>query len=139
MPDRGRIVGKDGISLRRPVAISILGIISCDRTEGKAPVGRKARFVSNVDATDFAEATRDLDPEEIVRGYEIKRDKYVVVTDDELERPRNSPLAASSSHRALHVRQAHESSRSDARYNRSTSNDPQYGHWKCPPSSPTRV
>lgn len=29
---------------------------------------------------------RDLDSDEIVRGYEIKKDKYVVVTDEELER-----------------------------------------------------
>ena len=29
---------------------------------------------------------RDLNADEIVRGYEIKKDKYVVVTDDELER-----------------------------------------------------
>lgn len=29
---------------------------------------------------------RDLDADEIVRGYEIKKDKFVVVTDEELER-----------------------------------------------------
>jgi DNA end-binding protein Ku len=29
---------------------------------------------------------RDLDADEVVRGYEIDKDKYVVVTDDELER-----------------------------------------------------
>jgi DNA end-binding protein Ku len=29
---------------------------------------------------------RDLDADEIVRGYEIEKDKFVVVTDDELER-----------------------------------------------------
>lgn len=29
---------------------------------------------------------RDLDADQIVRGYEIKKDKFVVVTDDELER-----------------------------------------------------
>ncbi len=29
---------------------------------------------------------RDLDADEIVRGYEIKKDKYVIVTDEELER-----------------------------------------------------
>jgi DNA end-binding protein Ku len=29
---------------------------------------------------------RDLDADEIVRGYEIQKDKYVVVTDEELER-----------------------------------------------------
>jgi len=29
---------------------------------------------------------RDLDNEEMVRGYEIEKDKYVVVTDEELER-----------------------------------------------------
>lgn len=29
---------------------------------------------------------RDLDADEIVRGYEIKKDKYVVITDEELER-----------------------------------------------------
>ncbi len=29
---------------------------------------------------------RDLDPDEMVRGYEIEKGKYVVVTDDELER-----------------------------------------------------
>ena len=32
------------------------------------------------------ETERDLDADEIVRGYEIAKDKYVVVTDDELER-----------------------------------------------------
>jgi DNA end-binding protein Ku len=35
----------------------------------------------------YAEKTeRDLDADEIIRGYEIKPGKYVVVTDDELER-----------------------------------------------------
>jgi DNA end-binding protein Ku len=35
----------------------------------------------------YAEKTgKDLDADEVVRGYEIKKDKYVVVTDDELER-----------------------------------------------------
>jgi DNA end-binding protein Ku len=29
---------------------------------------------------------RDLDADEIVRGYEVKKDKYVIVTDEELER-----------------------------------------------------
>lgn len=29
---------------------------------------------------------KDLDADEIVRGYEIKKDKYVIVTDEELER-----------------------------------------------------
>ena len=29
---------------------------------------------------------RDLDADELVRGYEIKKDKYVIVTDEELER-----------------------------------------------------
>ena len=29
---------------------------------------------------------RDLDADEVVRGYEIKKDKYVIVTDEELER-----------------------------------------------------
>jgi DNA end-binding protein Ku len=29
---------------------------------------------------------RDLDADEIVRGYEIKKDKYVIITDEELER-----------------------------------------------------
>ena len=29
---------------------------------------------------------RDLDADEIIRGYEIKKDKYVIITDDELER-----------------------------------------------------
>jgi DNA end-binding protein Ku len=29
---------------------------------------------------------RDLDPDEVVRGYEISKDKYVVITDEELER-----------------------------------------------------
>lgn len=29
---------------------------------------------------------KDLDADELVRGYEIKKDKYVIVTDDELER-----------------------------------------------------
>src|SRR6266481_2656840 len=28
---------------------------------------------------------RDLDQEEMVRGYEIDKDKYVIVTDEELE------------------------------------------------------
>src|SRR4051812_9045991 len=59
-----------------------------------------------------------------------------VVADERLDRPRNSPLTASSSHRAPHVRHAHESTRIDARYKRSTSNEPQYGHWKCSTSSP---
>ena len=31
-------------------------------------------------------AERDLDADQMVRGYEIKKDKFVVVTDDELER-----------------------------------------------------
>ena len=35
----------------------------------------------------YAEKTgKDLDADEVVRGYEIKKDKYVVVTDEELER-----------------------------------------------------
>jgi DNA end-binding protein Ku len=35
----------------------------------------------------FAEKTgKDLDADAIVRGYEIKKDKYVIVTDEELER-----------------------------------------------------
>ena len=35
----------------------------------------------------YAEKTgKDLDADEVVRGYELKQDKYVVVTDDELER-----------------------------------------------------
>ena len=35
----------------------------------------------------FSEKTeRDLDADEMVRGYEIKKGKYVVITDDELER-----------------------------------------------------
>ena len=35
----------------------------------------------------YSEKTeRDLDADQIVRGYEIKKDKYVVITDDELER-----------------------------------------------------
>jgi len=35
----------------------------------------------------YSEKTeRDLDADQLVRGYEIKKDKYVVVTDDELER-----------------------------------------------------
>jgi DNA end-binding protein Ku len=35
----------------------------------------------------FAEKTgKDLDADEVVRGYEIEKDKYVVVTDEELER-----------------------------------------------------
>jgi DNA end-binding protein Ku len=35
----------------------------------------------------FAEKTeRDLDADEMVRGYEIKKGKYVVITDEELER-----------------------------------------------------
>ena len=33
----------------------------------------------------YSEKTeRDLDADQIVRGYEIKKDKYVVITDDEL-------------------------------------------------------
>jgi DNA end-binding protein Ku len=31
-------------------------------------------------------AERDLDADQVVRGYEIKKGKYVVITDDELER-----------------------------------------------------
>jgi hypothetical protein len=38
-----------------------------------------------------------------------------VMTDDRLDRPRNSPLVASSSQRAPHVRQAQESRRREAR------------------------
>jgi DNA end-binding protein Ku len=35
----------------------------------------------------YAESTgRDLDVDEVVRGYEIDKDKYVIVTDEELER-----------------------------------------------------
>lgn len=35
----------------------------------------------------YSEKTeRDLDADEMVRGYEIKKDKYVVITDEELER-----------------------------------------------------
>lgn len=35
----------------------------------------------------YAEKTeRDLDADEVVRGYEIKKGKYVVITDEELER-----------------------------------------------------
>lgn len=35
----------------------------------------------------FSQKTeRDLDPDELVRGFEIDKDKYVVVTDEELER-----------------------------------------------------
>lgn len=35
----------------------------------------------------FAEKTgKDLDADEVVRGYEITKDKYVIVTDEELER-----------------------------------------------------
>lgn len=35
----------------------------------------------------YSEKTeRDLDPDEIVRGYEIDKGKYVVITDEELER-----------------------------------------------------
>lgn len=35
----------------------------------------------------YAEKTgKDLDADEVVRGYEIKKDKYIVVTDEELER-----------------------------------------------------
>ncbi|HSD46238.1 MAG TPA: Ku protein [Pyrinomonadaceae bacterium] len=35
----------------------------------------------------YAEKTgKDLDADEVVRGYEIKKDKFVVVTDEELER-----------------------------------------------------
>src|ERR671937_2540612 len=35
----------------------------------------------------FSQKTgRDLDDEDMVRGYEIDKDKYVVVTDEELER-----------------------------------------------------
>lgn len=33
-----------------------------------------------------AKTERDLDADEIVRGYEIKKGKYVVITDEELER-----------------------------------------------------
>ena len=35
----------------------------------------------------FAEKTgKDLDVDEVVRGYEVNKEKYVIVTDDELER-----------------------------------------------------
>ena len=35
----------------------------------------------------YAEKTgKDLDADEVIRGYEIKKDKFVVVTDEELER-----------------------------------------------------
>ncbi len=35
----------------------------------------------------FAEKTgKDLDVDEVVRGYEVTKDKFVIVTDDELER-----------------------------------------------------
>ena len=35
----------------------------------------------------YAEKTgKDLDPDEVVRGYQVAKDKYVVVTDEELER-----------------------------------------------------
>jgi DNA end-binding protein Ku len=35
----------------------------------------------------FAEKTgKDLDADEVVRGYEVTKDKYVIVTDEELER-----------------------------------------------------
>jgi DNA end-binding protein Ku len=35
----------------------------------------------------FAEKTgKDLDPDEVVRGYEVTKDKYVIVTDEELDR-----------------------------------------------------
>ena len=35
----------------------------------------------------FAEKTgKDLDVDEVVRGYEVNKDKYVIVTDEELER-----------------------------------------------------
>ena len=35
----------------------------------------------------FAEKTgKDLDADEVVRGYEVNKDKYVIVTDEELER-----------------------------------------------------
>jgi len=35
----------------------------------------------------FSQKTeKDLDPDETVRGYEIEKDKYVVITDEELER-----------------------------------------------------
>src|SRR2546429_9809328 len=33
-----------------------------------------------------AESDKELDDEEMVRGFEIQKDKYVVVTDEELER-----------------------------------------------------
>ena len=33
-----------------------------------------------------AKTERDLDADEIVRGYEVKKGKYIVVTDEELER-----------------------------------------------------
>lgn len=32
------------------------------------------------------ETGRDLDPDQMVRGYEYEKDKYLVITDDELER-----------------------------------------------------
>ena len=57
-----------------------------------------------------------------------RQDSRGVITDDRLDRPRNSPLVASSSQRAPQVRQAQESRRREARYSRSTSNELQYGH-----------
>ena len=35
----------------------------------------------------YSEKTeRELDPDQMVRGYEIDKDKFVVITDEELER-----------------------------------------------------
>ena len=35
----------------------------------------------------YAEKTgKDLDVDEVVRGYEVTKEKYVIVTDEELER-----------------------------------------------------
>ena len=67
----------------------------------------------------------------------LRHDSRGASTEERLARPRNSPLVASSSHRALHAAHTQESRFNEARYNRSTSNESQYGHWKCSASSPT--
>ena len=37
--------------------------------------------------TYFAEKTgKDLDADEVVRGYEVSKEKFVIVTDEELDR-----------------------------------------------------
>ena len=68
---------------------------------------------------DSTEAPRPR-PRRARRGQRFRSDSGGVTTELSLDRPLNSPLSASSSQRAPHDVQAHESSDSDARYRRST-------------------